>query len=66
MCRPCTTTGMSPKTEEVHPLETPLPVPVRRAHTEMDFDLPDSEIFGEEGGEDDFDLEIGPDDDFDI
>ncbi|MBR3367812.1 MAG: hypothetical protein IKG66_08520 [Lachnospiraceae bacterium] len=57
---------MSPKTEEGHPLETPLPVPVRRAHTEMDFDLPDSEIFGEEGGEDDFDLEIGPDDDFDI
>ncbi len=80
-CRLSITTGMSPKTDNMEqipfipgsggpspaggrPLHIPLPMPERRAHTAIGFDLPDSEIFGD--GEDDFDLEIPEDDDFDL
>ena len=47
------------------PLHTPLPLPGRRQHTAISFDLPDSEIFGEEK-EDDFDIDIEEGDDFDL
>ena len=47
------------------PLHTPLPMPERKEHTAIRFDLPDSEIFGDTE-EDDFDLEIAEDDDFDL
>ncbi len=46
-------------------MHTPLPMPERKEHTAIRFDLPDSEIFGDTE-EDDFDLEIAEDDDFDL
>ena len=46
-------------TENGRFLKNPLPVPKRRAHVRMEFDLTDSD-------EDEFDLEISEDDDFDI
>ncbi len=45
-------------------LKNPLPVPRRRPHVRMEFDLADDwEI---PGGQDHFDIDITDDDDFDI
>ena len=51
-------------TENGRYLKNPLPVPKRRTHTRMEFDLADTwDIPGEQ---DHFDIEISEDDDFDI
>ena len=45
-------------------LKNPLPVPARRPHVRMEFDLTDEwDLTGEA---DDFDLEISDEDDFDL
>lgn len=45
-------------------LKNPLPVPKRRPHVQMDFDLTDD--WDIPRGQDHFDIEIAEDDDFDI
>ncbi|MBQ9643487.1 MAG: hypothetical protein IJV26_05540 [Lachnospiraceae bacterium] len=46
-------------------IHNPLPVPEKRPHEEMDYDFPLQQD-DENGAEDDFDIEISDDDDFDI
>ncbi|MDO5476147.1 MAG: hypothetical protein Q4F43_03425 [Eubacteriales bacterium] len=52
------------KKEEGRFLKNPLPVPKRRAHVRMEFDLEDDWDLPE--GRDDFDIEIPEGDDFDL
>ena len=49
--------------EQFRLLKNPLPEPPRRSHVRMEFDLRDD---GDDAFEDDFDLEIDDEDDFDI
>lgn len=51
-------------TENGRFLKNPLPVPKRRAHVRMEFDLTDDWDIPDD--QDHFDLEIAEDDDFDL
>lgn len=51
-------------TEDGRFLKNPLPVPKRRPHVRMEFDLTDD--WDIPRGKDHFDIEISEDDDFDI
>ena len=54
------------------PLHNPLPVPKKKDHREMEFDLKDEVVFSmpdedkQKLKEDDFDFPVSDDDDFDI
>ena len=50
--------------EEIKYLRNHLPVPARRAHSVMEFDLQEEDLAP--GDEDDFDFDIDDDDDFDL
>lgn len=54
----------SPGSEEGRFLKNPLPVPKRRPHVRMEFDLVDD--WDIPRGQDHFDIDISEDDDFDI
>ena len=57
----------SPYTEDGRFLKNPLPVPKRRGHIQMDFDLPDAEEDWDLPEDRDyFDIDIEDDDDFDL
>ena len=47
------------ETRQFRPLKNPLPEPPKRSHIRMEFDITDPE-------DNEFDLEISGDDDFDI